>query len=46
LVQYTTNENKHSSIKKNMSTSSDPIISNEKNFVEDRLLGKVLPLNR
>ncbi len=29
-----------------MSTSSDPIISNEKNFVEDRLLGKVLPLYR
>jgi len=40
LVQYSSNDNNQPSMKKNLSTLSDPIISNEKNFIEDKLLGK------
>lgn len=40
LVQYSSNENNQTNLKKNISTLSDHIITNEKIFIEDKLLGK------
>lgn len=40
LVQYSSNENNQTNLKKNISTLSDPIITNEKILIEDKLLGK------